>query len=217
MARHNVGVFIYKFFSGEKKMDSSSIEFLEKLSHFDVGILTRIMIEALFGEKLKDSNEDYFGKIILDESNPCLEIYVCKLCALFHMSGILPPENFELQVYKRKAGYNPKDIKSKYMMGLVLGDTQVFNYKGEDYIIKAEHFTPIFDITETDYPKIPKDRTTIQLENGKTTVKARNYLSVVIWAEWEEDPRIPKELQESHIQNALKFGLELQKQQESKD
>lgn len=125
--------------------------------------------------------------------------------------GLNRPTEYVMQLYGRNAGFTSKTKPEFYgdeCAAIVLKDTQIINFKGEQYVIgdKGTAFmTPIFDITEyeeadsdssnsqnsplpeeeREYPIIPRKCTSYIKGDNRATLKPRDYMSIVIWAIWK--------------------------------
>ena len=176
------------------------------MKELNISTLGLIVAQHIFGDQLDNDSEYLLLTKELDETEPIQGEFGAKLAHLFHENGIMPPETFIFQVFARRAGFIPKEILGKYAMVIGVKDYQVISHERKDYIIEKDSLSPLFQISEGSIPRVIPNRTQIKLGQGKATIKSRRYMSMMVWAFWDEYPELkaaPSEIQDDEIAKAL--------------
>lgn len=186
--------------------DQNTASLQDVMNELDISTLGLIVAQHIFGDQLDDTSETLLLTAELDETEPIQGEFGAKLTHLFHENGIVPPETFIFQVFARKAGFVPKEAIGNYAMVVGIKDYQVITYDRKDYVIEKDSLSPLFQVSEGSIPRVIPNRTQIKLGKGKATIKPRRYMSMVVWAFWEEHPEMkpePSNVQDDEIAKAL--------------
>lgn len=185
-------------------------EAFDKLS---LTVLGTLAADEIFGDQIDADNEALFLAAILDETQPIQSELAARLSTVFDMHGLMEPDRYSYQLFKRKAGYSGRDKRfpksptrdpedkteadllelGQYCLAICLKDYQMVRFDGQEHILTAERLSPVFELRPhgkkpADRPAVPSNRTQIKLGNGKATLKPRHYLSILVWAFWDGHP-----------------------------
>lgn len=196
------------------KEETESIGALhECFDQLSLTILGTLAAEEIFGDQIDKNDESLFLAAILDETQPIQSELITRLIMIFDLHGLVEPDRYSYQIFKRKAGFSARDKRlpksitrdpedksevdllelGQYCAAICLKDFQIVKFGGQEYTLTEERLTPTFEIMphgkkSADRPSVPFNRTQINLGNGKATLKPRHYLSVLVWAFWDGDP-----------------------------
>jgi len=192
------------------------------MSDADIFYLSTIVLDEVYGEELDDPDERLFRSIILDETDPTQAELTAKIGELFEAQDCAIPDRVSLQFFRRKAGFrttrNEPDF-GNYCMAMCLKDYQIVVFDKEEYFLQPGQTSPYFELLphptskkekQSPRPFVPAQRTQYKRPNGKSSLKERNYSSILLWAFWEdhptEMPKMPVGLEEilANYENQLK-------------
>jgi len=148
-------------------------------------LLGAFTAEEIFGDKMNSTEENLFLKSTLDESKPFQGELAARVSAMLEPE----PELLCIQVLGRKAGYHMKDEKFKYCCAISLGEKQIISTGREEIILGPGSLSPIYEMAGRNKPFIPYNRTIIKFPNGRSTLKNKEYKSILVWAFWNEQPK----------------------------
>ena len=167
-------------------------------------VLAAMAADEMFGKEMDDPAESLFLSALLDETQPLQSELAAKLGATFDANGFHPPDRISLQVFRRKAGFAPKrddDDMGRFAVAICLREFQVVVFDRKEDIVLNGSLSPFYELEphpEEEKPKkkkefsprpsIPRNRTIVKLPNGKALVKSKEYLCVMAWAFWVDDP-----------------------------
>ena len=188
--------------------DAPSLQ--DVVNELNISTLGLIVAQQIFGDDLDNESESLFLTKELDETEPIQGEFAAKLCHLFHENGIEPPETFIFQVFRRKAGFVPKEKAAEYAMAICIKDYQVITHERQDHLLSRDCLSPLFRVSEDNIPRIVPNRTQVKLGNGQATIKTRSYMSMIVWAFWDEYPELKRadeaapNIQDDEVAKALK-------------
>jgi hypothetical protein len=190
-----------------------SEQIMDGLSLSALGAITG---DEIFGDQIDKDDDSLHLVAMMDETQPLQSELIAKICAMLDSHGLIEPDRFSYQMFKRKAGYTAKsntDLHDicKYCLAICLKDYQIVKFAGDEFLLNSEMMTPIFEILPhqgkkySDRPSVPMNRTQIKLKNGKATIKTNHYLSVLVWVFWDGNPSKvdKKEMDTTQLQESL--------------
>lgn len=151
--------------------------------------------DEVFGDEL-NSKEDLFLTHIIDETELMQSELVIKLNSSLELQGYSHADHYVLQAFGRKAGFNGRidsgEELGEYVMGICLRDFQCISFERKEYFVNAGQFSPVFNVKKlgkrTIVPCIPKNKTLVKPNDGRSRVKSKNFSCLLVWAFWAEDP-----------------------------
>lgn len=179
--------------------------------------LAMITADEIFGDQIDKDDESLFLAAMIDETQPLQSELVAKLHTMFDMSGLVEPDRYSYQLFKRKAGFTARDKRlpksvtrdpkeeaepdlselGQFCVAVCLREYQVVNFASEEHLLSQGMLSPVFEIKPhpeekrakpADRPSVPKNRTRVRLGQGKATIKSRKYMSILVWAFWDHNP-----------------------------
>lgn len=156
-------------------------------------VLAALATDEMFGTKIDVKDENLFLSGLLDETQPLQSELAAKLNSTFDANGAHPPDRISLQVFRRKAGFSQKadDVDmGRFAIAICLRDFQVISFNRKEDIVTSGNLSPIYELEPHPSPRpgVPKNRTMIKQPNGKTLLKSRQYLCIMAWAFWDDEP-----------------------------
>lgn len=101
----------------------------------------------------------------------------------------------------------------RYSVAICLRDYQVVSFKRKEEILMSGSLSPFFELEphpekgSAPRPGVPKNRTTIKLPTGRALLKSKQYLCIMAWAFWVDDPirrdDLPGQLGAEQLQQIL--------------
>ena len=143
------------------ELNEEEIETLKLLTHaaldsIPMSALGLVVAEQIFGEEeLSKKDENLFLSAVLDETQELQSELAARISSYLEGQVLNPPDNFSIQVFRRKAGYTYKegfDAKhlGKFCAAVCLKDFQAIRFgKDQEYVIREGMRTPIFETDDT--------------------------------------------------------------------
>lgn len=203
----------------------------DMIRELDAFMLSGLVADSIFGDKLDNKDEHVFLSSMLDETEPLQAEYISKLSAIFERQSYAPPDRWSIQIFRRKAGFkasrNDTDF-GNYSMALCMKDHQIVVYNGQEYPLVMGQTSPCFELKPqpTDKkekpsprPSVPRNRVQYTKPNGQKSLKTRNYWCILVWAFWDEMPlNRNREPSKEGLQKAMQAAAEqLEAKQSSED
>lgn len=202
-----------------KELDYLSNAALNQILLSEMAVLT---VDEIFGKDIDSNKEDLFLNAILDDTQPLQSELIAKLEAMLDANGLVAPDRYSIQVFKRKAGYASNNRKSdddlaklgQYCAAICLKDYQVIMYDRKEHILSFGMISPVFELKPHEKgkkakpsprPSVPRNRTQIRIKQGKATIKPRNFLCILVWAFWDRQPikETKTKMDGSKLQNVI--------------
>ncbi len=174
----------------ELKNDPDGIDKLREniVGNIPLETLGLITTDYIFGDKLDSPDEKLYLEQSLDPTDNIQAELINRIDVLCEEQSILQPDNYLLQVYHRQTGFKiPKKTSYKYSAVLVLTGFQYFQIGISSFqLIPSGKMTKLFDHSVF-RPSVPKVNL-IKLDNGKATLKRKDFRAIVLWLFWSEYP-----------------------------
>jgi len=185
-------------------------QIMKELDKLPLSSLALLVSSETFGDDL-DNHEVVTLSKELDQTQNSTSILVERVKYLINRRNLSDPKSYLIQVYRRTGGFyfvkkekhnsNKKNEKyilptihvddeildMKYMMGICAINYQSIKTNKDEFVVKENEHTPIFDLIR-DRPFIKPNQTRISLKDGKAKIKSKNYLSIIIWCMWDTPP-----------------------------
>lgn len=154
--------------------DIDSDEFQKIMTRMSPDIVATIACKYIFDNKIDSDDENLFLSADLDPKD--------KIHANLIDSCGIEADSYKLHVYGRKAGFNGRFDSDGLCQLTVLRGFQVIRIsRSETQTLNQGDSSQMFDL-KTFTPSIPKNLTLVRTGNGRATIKAPTFRTIILWS-----------------------------------